>query len=242
MSTYRKYCGKLRVRPKLPLLSAMLTLLLLLHSSAGRGQNAPDSSTELTLAQFRSLVATRLSEASRAATKSREKPSSPDLRPAEEVFGRLLQIQARSAAAHQSLDRLAGWSKAIEARLQTQNAPQLDVDVARFEEARMAAESARLEAERKRIVERANSLLGRPAATPLVALLPLSSAEVPNGVDKQQKDVLAQGEELVTKMYKSYQFGGITVTSLMEYEKVLYEFELQYREQMVQDAMKPAAE
>ncbi|MBI4478922.1 MAG: hypothetical protein HY651_02765 [Acidobacteria bacterium] len=242
MSMYRKCRGKLRVQPKLPWLSAMRTLLLLLYCSAGRGQTAPDSSTELTLAQFRGLVATRLSETSRAATKSREKPPPPDLRPAEELFGRLLQIQARSAAAHQSLDRLAGWSKAIQARFQTQNAPQLDVDVARFEEARMAAESARLETERKRLVERANALLGRPAEIPLVALLPLSSAEVPNGVDKQQKEALAQGEELVTKMYKSYQFGGMAVTALMAYEKVLYEFELEYRQQVARDAMKPAAE
>ena len=106
----------------------------------------------------------------------------------------------------------------------------------------MSAESARIEAEQKRIIERANGLLGRPASSPLVALLPTSDGEESNGFEKQEKDVLTQGEELVAKMYKSYQFGGITVTSLMEYEKVLYEFELEYRQVLVKDAMKPSSE
>ena len=223
-------------------LSAILGALLLLHAARGYSQTAADSSSQLTLAQFRSLVAARLAEASRTTSKTRDKQPSPDLQPAEEVFARLLILQARVGAVQQSVDRLAGWSKAIQLRFQTQNAPEFDVDVARFEEARMVAESARIEAEQKRAVEQANSLLGRPPAAPLVALLPLSSSENPNGVDKQQKDVLAQGKELVTKMYRSYQFGGITVTALMEYEKVLYELEIEYREQWARDAMKPATE
>jgi len=228
--------------PPAQFLPAILVAALLLHAARGYSQTAADSSSQLTLTQFRSLVAARLSETSRATSKSRDKQPPPDLHPAEEVFARLLILQARGSAVHQSVDRLAGWGKAIRLRFQTQNAPELDVDVARFEEARMVAESARIEAEKKRAVEQANSLLGRPAAAPLVALLPLSRAEDPNGVDKQQKDVLAEGEELVTKMYRSYQFGGITVTALMEYEKVLYELELEYREQWARDAMKPATE
>ncbi|MBI2820455.1 MAG: hypothetical protein HYX73_10795 [Acidobacteria bacterium] len=235
-----------RSRHRAQSLVSMLALLILLQAIAGFSQSAPkataDSPNELTLDQFRSLVSARFSQTSRVTNKSRDPQPSQDLRPADEVFFQLLMIQAKDAAAHQSLDRLSGWSKSIQSRFQTQNAPELDVDVARFEEARMSADSARIEAEQKRIIERANRLLGRPATSPLVALLPTSDGEESGGLEKQQKDVLTQGEELVTRMYKSYQFGGISLTSLMAYEKVLYEFELEYRQALARNAMKPSSE
>lgn len=234
-----------RSRSRAQSLVSMLALVILLQAIAGVAQSAPDaaanSSNELTLDQFRSLVLARLSQTSRVTNKSRDPQPSPDLRSADEVFFQLLMIQAKDAAAHQSVDRLSGWSKSIQSRFQTQNAPELDVDVARFEEARMSADSARIEAEQRRTIERANRMLGRPATSPLVALLPTSDGEKSNSFEKQEKDVLTQGEELVTRMYKSYQFGGISVTSLMEYEKVLYEFELEYRQALVRDAMKPSS-
>ena len=237
----------------LPLgLSTVLVLLLLLHAPYGHGQTAadavPDQSTdvtlasELTLAQFRSLVAARLSQATRVTNKSRDPLPSPDLRPAEEVFLQLLLIQAKDAAVHQSIDRLSEWSNAIQLRFRTQTAPQLDVDVARFVEARMAVEAARMEAEQTRISERANRLLGRPPATPLVALLPESAGVESDAAEQRAKEVLTQGEELVAKLYESYQFGGMAITLLMEYEHVVYEFKLEYRETLARNAMSAASE
>ena len=235
-----------RPRPRAQSLVSMLALLILVQAPPGVCQTAtdsfPDASNELTLDQFRSLVSAHLSQVSRGTNKSRDPKPSPDLRPADEVFFQLLMIQAKDAAAHQSIDRLSGWSKSIQSRFETQNAPELDVEVVRFEEARMSAEAARTEAEQNRIIDRANRLLGRPANTPLVALLPDSGGQESSAVESQAKEVLAQGEELVAKMYKNYQFGGISVTSLMEYEKVLYEFELEYREALARNAMKPASE
>lgn len=231
-----------RAASKTVLRSLRLVLpLALLSTGTGFSQSAPDDSGQMTLAQFRSLVAARMAAASRSGEKSRSAPPAPDLRIADELFLQLLLMQARDAAAHQSLDRISGWSKAIQTRFQTQSAPQLDVELIRFEEARMAAESARIEAEQQRLISRANRLLGRPASAPLVALLPhageTGSGEV-EGAQKQAKEVLAQGEELLARMYQSYQFGGTSLTSLMEYEKTVYEFDLRYREAQARDALK----
>jgi len=239
-SANRKAKGKSLHRWKA--VSAGVLAVVLLGTLGGVGQQAPETSPEMALALFRSRVEAHLSETMRPAGKSREKATPVDLRPADAMFLQLLLIQARDAAAHQSLDRLSGWSKSIQSRFETQNAPSLDVDVVRFAEARMAAESARIEAEQKRMVERANSLMGRPPAAPLTALLPAPGEDLPEGVEKQQKDLLAQGEELISKMYKSYEFGGISVTSLMEYEHGLYQLEVEYRQQVARAAVKLESE
>jgi hypothetical protein len=226
---------------KVPSLPAILALMCLLAVSHGFGQTATDTasdrSAEITLEQFRAQVATRLAQDPRRTNKSRDPLPSPDLRPADEVFLQLLMIQARDVAVNQSIDRLSEWTKAIQARFQIQNAPELDVAVARFAEARMAVESARIEVEQSQIIERANALLGRPATTALVALLPKSSA-----TEKQAEEVLKQGEDLVAKMYENYQFGGISITSLMEYEHAVYEFELDYRGSLARHAISAASE
>src|SRR5687768_15410718 len=104
--------------------AALLPLAALTQSTADAGG--------MTLAEFRSAVAARL--AAQPAPRSREKtpPSDPRaaaaLQAADEAFLQLLTAQARLAAAQQSLDRLAGWSKAIQARLEAQNAPALDAE------------------------------------------------------------------------------------------------------------------
>ena len=231
---------------------AMLLALLLAPAADGIGQTAPEAASpdaaqpalqsELTLPQFRHLAAARLAQAAPATGRSRDPQPPPDLRPADEVFLQLLLIQARDAAVNQSMERLSEWSKSIQSRFRIQNAPQLDLDVARFEEARMAAESSRIEAEQARIIERANRLLGRPPATPLLAILAESDGAESNAAEKRAGEVLAQGEELVAKMYQSYQFGGITLTSLMEYEKVVFEVDLEYRQTLARTAMRAAAE
>jgi hypothetical protein len=157
------------------------------------------------------------------------------------VFLQLLLIQARGAAARQSQDRLSGWSQAIQSRFEMQTASALDRDVVLFSLARMAAEAARIEAELKQVTQRANSLIDRPATAPLTALLPVSEGDA-DGMERRQKDLLEQGQELIAKMYKSYQFGGISVTSLMEYEKELYETEVEYRQGVARAAVRAAEE
>ena len=162
-----------------------------------------------------------------AARRDKAPAAKPDLREAEEIFFRLLAAQARHAAAQQSLDRLSGWSKAIQARFEAQNAPELDVQTIRFAEARMAAESDRLGAERRQAVAVANVLLGRSGQEPLTAL-PGSGAEgAGNGVSGE--DLLAQGRELLARMYQSYSFGGTALPALLWQEQQVYQAELSYR-------------
>jgi hypothetical protein len=194
----------------------------------------------MTLAQFRSRVEVRLREQA-AASRSREKSPPPDLRVADEAYFELLASQARQAAARQSVDRLSGWNQAIQARFQAQSAPALDVEIIRFAEAKAGSESARYEAERQRALRSANSLLGRPADAPLLALLPASSgAEAPGVLEKLEKEVLPQGQELLAKLYQSYLFGGIPLSSLLWQEQELYRTELQYRVALARQAMEPA--
>jgi hypothetical protein len=205
------------------------------------GQTSALASEELTLEQFRHRVETHLAATARSGGRSREKPPPADLRAANEVFLQLLLIQARGAAARQSQDRLSGWSQAIQSRFEMQTASALDRDVVLFSLARMAAEAARIEAELKQVTQRANSLIDRPATAPLTALLPVSEGDA-DGMERRQKDLLEQGQELIAKMYKSYQFGGISVTSLMEYEKELYETEVEYRQGVARAAVRAAEE
>jgi hypothetical protein len=196
----------------------------------------------MTLAQFRSRVEARLTEQSRAASRSREKLPPPDLRIADEAFSQLLAAQAREAAARQSVDRLSGWSKAIQVRFQAQSAPALDVEMVRFAEAKATAQSAQYEAERQRALRKANSLLGKPANSALVALLPVpSSATSPGALEKLEKEILPQGRELLARLYQSYLFGGSPLSSLLWQEQELYRTELQYRVWLARDAMESSS-
>jgi hypothetical protein len=160
------------------------------------------------------------------------------LAPADELFSNLLAAQAREAATRQSVDRLSGWSKTIEARFQIQNAPALDRDMIRFVEAKASAESARYSAERQRLAGQANALLGRPAEAPLVAVLQLGSGPAPAGaaasdsaaaLARLESEVLPQGQELLAKLYQSYLFGGVPLTTLLSHEQRLYAADLDYR-------------
>lgn len=235
-----------RSRPKAQSLLFLLVLLLVAQAGAAVSQSSPEAATdlpsELTLEQFRSLVAAHLSQDSLAKKKSREMQPLPDGRSADAIFLELLLIQAKDSATHQSLDRLSGWAKAVQSRLQTQTAPELDAAVLRFEEAKLNNQSARIEAQQKRIIRRANRLLGRPNDTPLVAVLPSLEGDEFSAIEDQAKEVLTEGEDLISQMYKSYEYGGISVIELLEYEQILYEFELEYRESLAQDAMAAASE
>jgi hypothetical protein len=210
----------------------------LFGAAEGLSQAAPDSPAEMTLAQFRSRVEARLTEQSRAASRSREKLPPPDLRIADEAFSQLLAAQAREAAARQSV----GWSKAIQVRFQAQSAPALDVEMVRFAEAKATAQSAQYEAERQRALRKANSLLGKPANSALVALLPVpSSATSPGALEKLEKEILPQGRELLARLYQSYLFGGSPLSSLLWQEQELYRTELQYRVWLARDAMESSS-
>ena len=220
--------------------AAVLLLTVLVGAAEGLSQAAPDSLAEMTPAQFRSRVEARLTEQSRAASRSREKLPPPDLRIADEAFSQLLTAQAREAAARQSVDRLSGWSKAIQARFQAQSAPALDVEMARFAEAKATAQSAQYEAERQRALRKANSLLGKPADSALVALLPATSNASSGALEKLEKETLPQGRELLAKLYQSYLFGGIPLSSLLWQEQELYRTELQYRVWLAREAMEPS--
>lgn len=220
-------------------IAAALTALLPVAAFA---QNTADAGG-MTLAQFRSAVESRLMETARTAPRSREKASPPDLRPAEDAFLQLLLAQARQAAAQQSLDRLAGWSKAIQARLEAQNAPALDAETVHFAEARMAAESVRFDRQRQQAAARANALLGRPTEAPLSAVIP-PAAGSPNGSNdapreegKSPSDLLAQGRELLAKTYQSYSFGGTALSALLWQEQQVYQTELDYRVAVARESM-----
>jgi hypothetical protein len=212
-----------------PLALSVLAVLFL-FPPGGRGQAAnaapPDSST-LTLDQFRALFE---AHASRAAGRSR---SPVDMKPADELFFQLLALQARNTALQRSVDRISEWSKSIQARFRLQTAPQLDIDAIRFAEGKRAAESAGIETEQAQIVERANKLLGRPLDASLVAAAP---AREPVG-PPPSNDLLTQAEELLDKLYQSYQFGGIPLGVLLWHEEDVYRTELDYRLRQARSAL-----
>jgi hypothetical protein len=195
----------------------------------------------MTLEQFRAQVIARAAES--VPPKSREKAPPPDLRAADELFLQLLLAQANAAAVRQSLDRLSGWHKSIESRFQTQNVPELDLETIKFAEARRSAEAARADVDVKRIVEQANAMMGHPAGSSFQALLPVAgtSDDPPSALEKQQRDLLGQGEELIGKQFKSYQFGGTALGSLLWQEQQLYQTELEYRAGVARAAVPPIA-
>ncbi|MBI4464502.1 MAG: hypothetical protein HY647_07335 [Acidobacteria bacterium] len=137
-------------------------LVILVALSGSWCLKAADVPTELTLPHFLSLIRARSTPSNQAAPLSK----------AEEVFRRLLRIQGQEAATQQSLDRLSGWSKVIQARFEAQHASALDVEMVRFANSKVAAELAQLQADRLGALREANLLLGKTPDAPLVALAP----------------------------------------------------------------------
>jgi hypothetical protein len=243
--------------------SLLLALALFCRPLAATAQQK----SEMTLAEFRAAVRERIAAAKPAAGLKRGEKPAVDIEPekaaerAAQIFTRLLSAQARKAAARQSQDRLAGWRKAAEARLQAQNATALDADQLRFAEAQASGSVARFEAVRLRAQGEANLLLGRPAASPLVAEMahltgvasadqsiadpakktePSASPAPPAAVQEPapdlasrlsyyEKQLLPMGADLLTKMYRSYLFGGIPLASLLWQEQELTRMETEYR-------------
>jgi hypothetical protein len=225
-------------RPMGVIPSAARNLLFLLCClptfSLAQTPAAPDP--ELTLSEFRALLPSSVTEFSTGG--------------ADEIFFNLLLVQGREAAARQSLDRLAGWAKAAQARLEAESAPLLDVEMLRFAEARAEARLTRWEAERRRALAAANRFLDRPPDSPLVALTtepppseapPANSAppasEKPSDfsslIARFEQELLPQAHDLLAKTYQNYLFGGVTLSTLLWQEEQVRETELRYRELLV---------
>jgi len=271
------------------LLSLLAAIALLLGGIAGGevAVRAADQKAELTLGEFRALIEQQIAGEKPPAAPERggkrgspraqdggadrgmDRAADPRRELAGEVFFHLLSAQAQESAARQSLDRLSGWLKTAEARLQTQSAPATDANLLRLYAARASARVARFEAQRLSAVREANALLNRPPATPVVAVMQAaaaapdkpapdkpspdnSSKEAPEkkaegtadtkapavgeiGPDfasrkaQYEKVLLPMGAELLAKMYQSYLFGGMTLTSLLGQEAEVYRTELEYR-------------
>ena len=228
---------------------------------------AADTQAEMTLSQFLALVGAR---------SSGEKPAGSPAQgvhvsgaKADSVFHALLVAQGKEAAARQSLDRLSGWAKVVQARFEVQNAAALDVDMLRFAEARAAAQLARYEADRLQIAREANRLLGRAPESPLVAVIetpapilaekaaPAPDAPTPQSqssppavsipaqpnrpahLAKLEEGLLPQAQELLATMYRSYLFGGTPLSTLLWQEQEVFQTELQYRLALAEAAMGP---
>jgi len=189
-------------------------------------QTSPNADSELTFSEFRTL---------RSGSEAR--------RLADRNFFDLLAAQGREAAARQSLDRLAGWTKAAESRLAAQSVPLLDVEMLRFTQAQAEARVEQWEAERRRALAEVNRLLGRDPRSPLLALpaqTPVGASTGPTdtaalAADKfaariaRLEQLLPQAQDLLAKIYQNYLFGGVPLTTLLWQEEQTYQTELQYR-------------
>jgi hypothetical protein len=229
------------------------TLLIVAAALPPASYAQAEQKGELTLSEFRNL-ARKPAAPDKAVGKSKSAPRvepRPDHAAADRAFFALLTLQGRQAAARQSLDRLSGWYKAAQQRLQAQNAPALDVDTLRYAELRAAAAVDGLEDERLQAVGEANALLGRPASSTLTVLLeqqPSSAADgktapsagqstatvagQPDQSSRRQlyeQKLLPLGAELLSKAYQSYLYGGLPVVELLWQEQQVHRSELEYR-------------
>lgn len=246
MAIFSRDSAQKTLRPARRIVARSLALTFL----AALAGSAADQKTELTLPAFRAQVREQSSP---------EKQQS-NVERAVDIFLRLLAAQGREAAARQSLDRLSGWYKAAQARLQAQNAPVSDVELLRFAQVKAAARAAQFEAERLSAAEEANLLLKRPATAPFVAVIESPAQTNPQKADQKtesaaapppeirpdiasrkaafEKELLPRGNELLGKMYQSYLFGGIPLTSLLWQEQQVYSAEMEYRLLLVEGAKK----
>jgi len=220
-----------------------LLVLLLAIPPAALAQRGPEPAPELTLAEFLALLPAAAGEQRAEGVRRR----------AERTFMTLLAAQGGEAAARQSLDRLAGWTKAAESRLAAQSAPLLEVEMLRFAEGKAEALLERYEAERRRALAEANRLLGRNLNSPFLALTTeAKSAAASEGagrpetgprpgntlaqlpefaprIERFEQELLPQAHDLLAKMYQNYLFGGVTLSALLWQEEQVRETERQYR-------------
>ena len=240
-----------------------LGTVLLLLAGAGRvsGQGGA-SPTELTFSQF-AVLAPRESPPQGAPARPGRPQPEVDQRRAAALFHGLLLAQGRQAAARESLDRISGWVKAIQARFEAQNAAALDLEILRFSEAVAATRLARREAEQLRARQRANSFLRRSLDSPLIALPEAPPAKEPTTaesskegpgvsvanstygsrrlaeIEQLEKELLPQGRDLLAKIYQGYLVGGLSLNSLLWQEQELYAVEMRYQSLLAETAVEP---
>lgn len=216
----------------IPSEARILLLLFFLLPHLAPAQTPPDPVPELTFAEFRALIPSHAVENPAAAASVRE------------IFFELLSAQGREAAASQSLDRLAGWTKAAQARLDAESAPLLDVEMLRFAEAQAGARVERFEAARLSASAQINTLLGREPHAPLRALGTENSPPDASDLPPEDKllasriarleQLLSQAQDLLAKVYQNYLFGGVTLSALLWQEEQTYETELRYRQALAE--------
>lgn len=184
----------------------------------------------LTLVQFRQLLPT-----SHSTEMPKKKSTLPqpvlDYRAADEAFLQILLMQARVSAARQSLDRLAGWNKAIKPRIENQSIAAIDVEILALAEKKAASEVGRQEADLRRAAAMANAIVARETSAPMVAIVdaPAPDSSDGQGLNTMEKEVLTRGRDLLAKLFQSYSVGGVEVTELLWYEREAAEAESSYR-------------
>jgi len=198
----------------------------------------------VTLVEFRQRIA-KSTDALK--TKPAALQSAVDYQAADEAFAQILLTQARVSAARQSLDRLAGWNKAIKPRIENQSIAAIDVEILALAEKKAASEVARQEAALRRAAATANDILAREASSPLVAIVdaPAADSSDGQGLNTMEKEVLTRSRDLLAKLFQSYSVGGVEVTELLWYEREAAEAESAYRLWAARagfDAAKRAAE
>ena len=231
-------------RPRLFTNWMAATVLTVAAFSGVQRLPAAQAPTQLTLPQFLDLIRNRSAQAQQPAP----------LSDAKEVFRQLLAAQGREAAARQSLDRISGWSKVVQVRFEAQHANALDVEMLRFAEMKTAGELAQIQTVRREAMQEANRLLGRDSDTALAAIaqtLPSSSlstgesvqassgsrdttpetpdiSQRPAALETFQKEIMPRAQELLSKLYQNYLYGGVSLSTLLWQEQEIYRAELRY--------------
>jgi hypothetical protein len=249
--------------------SHCISAYLIIFFTIALASPAADEKTAMTLADFRSQISSQQAPA-QATTRSSNKKSEPQAIPAVNLdqadndFYHVLSAQGNVSAARQSVDRLAGWLKSAETRLQAQSTSETDVALLRLAEGRAASRVARFEAERLDAVRAVNVALKRSNTSQFIALSsnsgkPTATEEIG---DKQPKpsvspdkaspknpdispdlasrraqfetDLLPAGNDLLGMTYQSYLFGGRSLTELLWQEQEVFRTDLEYRQLLVE--------
>jgi hypothetical protein len=246
MSVLSNIAGRFEAGKFLFLFALALVLLPgYLRAQSPLPSAAQDGAT--TLAQFRQLISSPRMNAEASKKKSSTSSLVLDYQAVDEAFLQVLLIQARVSAARQSLDRLAGWNKAIQPRIENQSIPPIDVEILAVAEKKAASEVARQESDLRRAAAMANSLVARETSLPLVAIVDAPAADSwdGHGLSTMEKEVLTHSRDLLVKLFQSYSLGGIEVTELLWYEQEAAQAESAYRLWAARagfDAAKRAAE